>query len=72
MTTKHPADFGQWMYEFDLGDGVTTPVYLESLKQVHAVRRDMIFGFLDAAASTTVRAPCSTSPATRATSCSRC
>jgi tRNA (mo5U34)-methyltransferase len=35
------------MYEFDLGDGVKTPVYLESLKQVHAVRRDMIFTFLD-------------------------
>lgn len=40
-------DFGQWMYEFDLGDGTKTPVYLESLKQVHAVRRDMIFRFLD-------------------------
>ena len=43
------GDFGQWMYEFDLGDNVKTPVYLESLKQVHAVRRDMIFGYLDAA-----------------------
>lgn len=49
MTAKSVADFGQWMYEFDLGGGVVTPVYLESLKQVHAVRRDMIFGFLDAA-----------------------
>jgi tRNA (mo5U34)-methyltransferase len=49
MKTKAPGDFGQWMYEFDLGDNVRTPVYLESLKQVHAVRRDMIFGFLDAA-----------------------
>lgn len=43
------GDFGQWMYEFDLGDNVRTPVYLESLKQVHAVRRDMIFGYLDGA-----------------------
>jgi len=49
MTPKTLSDFGQWMYEFDLGGGVRTPVYLESLKQVHAVRRDMIFGFLDAA-----------------------
>lgn len=43
------ADFGHWMYEFDLGEGVRTPVYLESLKAVHAMRRDMIFRFLDAA-----------------------
>lgn len=49
MTQGIPAEFGQWMYEFDLGDGVKTPVYLESLKQVHAVRREMIFTFLDGA-----------------------
>ena len=47
MTQGIPGEFGQWMYEFDLGDGVKTPVYLESLKQVHAVRREMIFAFLD-------------------------
>jgi len=49
MKPEHPADFGHWMYEFDLPDGTKTPVYLDSLKQVHAVRRDMIFRFLDAA-----------------------
>jgi tRNA (mo5U34)-methyltransferase len=47
MKPAELADFGQWMYEFDLGNGVKTPVYLETLKQVHAVRKDMIFGFLD-------------------------
>jgi tRNA (mo5U34)-methyltransferase len=49
MTQEIPGEFGDWMYEFDLGGGVKTPVYLESLKQVHAVRRDMIFTFLDGA-----------------------
>ena len=49
MKPKTLSDFGLWMYEFDLGGGVRTPVYLETLKPVHAVRRDMIFGFLDAA-----------------------
>ena len=42
------TDFGKWMYEFDLGDGTRTPVYLDSLKQIHAVRLDMILRFLDA------------------------
>lgn len=39
--------FGHWMYEFDLGNGVKTPTYSESLKQIHAVRHSMIFSFLD-------------------------
>jgi SAM-dependent methyltransferase len=49
MTEQLPDEFGKWMYEFDLGDGVKTPLYLDTLKQVHAVRRDMIFTFLDGA-----------------------
>lgn len=48
MTPDQIERFGRWMYEFDLGDGVKTPLYLESLRAVHAVRHDMIFGFLDA------------------------
>jgi hypothetical protein len=48
MSRMMLADFGKWMYEFDLGDGTRTPVYLDSLKQVHAVRLDMILRFLDA------------------------
>lgn len=39
--------FGHWMYEFDLGNGVKTLTYSESVKQVHAVRHSMIFSFLD-------------------------
>jgi SAM-dependent methyltransferase len=39
--------FGKWMYEFDLGDGVKTPLYLESLRKVHQARHEMIFDFLD-------------------------
>lgn len=39
--------FGRWMYEFDLGNGVKTLTYSESIKQVHAVRHSMIFSFLD-------------------------
>jgi hypothetical protein len=33
------------MYEVELPDGRRTPLYFESLKQVHAVRRDMTFQF---------------------------
>jgi tRNA (mo5U34)-methyltransferase len=39
--------FGKWMYEFDLGNGVKTPLYLESLRKVHQARHEMIFDFLD-------------------------
>lgn len=39
--------FGHWMYEFDLGNGIKTLTYSESLKQVHAVRHSMVFSFLD-------------------------
>ena len=39
--------FDHWMYEFDLGNGVKTQTYSESLKQIHAVRHSMIFSFLD-------------------------
>lgn len=42
-----PDRFGKWMYEFDLGNGAKTPLYLESLRQVHEVRQAMIFDFLD-------------------------
>jgi SAM-dependent methyltransferase len=41
------ARFGRWMYEFDLGGGVKTPVYAEEIVRVHRVRESMIFGFLD-------------------------
>jgi tRNA (mo5U34)-methyltransferase len=39
---------GPWMYEFELPDGVKTPLLNESLRQIHAVRRSMIFEFLEA------------------------
>lgn len=39
--------FGKWMYEFDLGNGVKTPLYLETLRKVHQARHEMIFDFLD-------------------------
>ncbi|MEG3889937.1 methyltransferase domain-containing protein [Microcoleus sp. Z1_A1] len=39
--------YGQWMYEFDLGNGIKTPVYTDVINQVHKVRHSMIFSFLD-------------------------
>jgi tRNA (mo5U34)-methyltransferase len=39
--------FDRWMYEFDLGNGVKTQTYSESLQPIHAVRHSMIFSFLD-------------------------
>ncbi|MDM3851640.1 MAG: methyltransferase domain-containing protein [Aphanizomenon gracile PMC627.10] len=47
MLIHEMEKYGKWMYEFDLGNGVKTPVYAESLKQVHNVRKSMIFSFLD-------------------------
>lgn len=44
---KQLEQFGRWMYEFDLGNGVKTPTYIETLQPVHAVRHSMIFSFLD-------------------------
>jgi tRNA (mo5U34)-methyltransferase len=38
------------MYEFELPDGVKTPLLNEELRDIHAVRRAMIFDFLDATA----------------------
>ena len=48
MSKAELARFGKWMYEFDQGDGARTLLYLDSLRAVHAVRRDMITRFLDA------------------------
>lgn len=39
--------YGKWMYEFDLGNGIKTPVYTDIINQVHKVRHSMIFSFLD-------------------------
>ena len=47
MMINNMEKYGKWMYEFDLGNGVKTPVYAESLKQIHNVRKSMIFSFLD-------------------------
>jgi SAM-dependent methyltransferase len=37
-----------WMYEFTFPDGTRTPLLHEGLRQIHAVRRSMIFEFLEA------------------------
>ncbi|MDJ0674187.1 MAG: methyltransferase domain-containing protein [Calothrix sp. MO_167.B42] len=47
MLAEDIKRYGQWMYEFDLGNGVKTPIYSESLNQVNKVRHSMIFSFLD-------------------------
>jgi hypothetical protein len=39
--------FGTWMYRFDLGDGVFTPLHDEVLAQVHDTRARMIYPQLD-------------------------
>ena len=36
-----------WMYEFDLGDGIRTPLLSQELRQVHRTRRDMILPALE-------------------------
>ncbi|MDJ0618988.1 MAG: methyltransferase domain-containing protein [Calothrix sp. MO_192.B10] len=47
MLAEDITKYGKWMYEFDLGNGVKTPVYSESINQVNKVRHSMIFSFLD-------------------------
>ena len=39
--------FGTWMYRFDLGEGVATPLHQEWLMEVHETRSRMIFPELD-------------------------
>jgi tRNA (mo5U34)-methyltransferase len=36
-----------WMYEFDLGDGVTTPLLLDELRSIHQTREQMIIPVID-------------------------
>ena len=36
-----------WMYEFDLGDGILTPLLSQELRQIHRTRRDMILPALE-------------------------
>ena len=36
-----------WMYEFDLGDGILTPLLSPELRQVHQTRQDMILSALE-------------------------
>lgn len=36
-----------WMYEFDLGDGIRTPLLNEELRSVHWSREQMIMPFID-------------------------
>jgi tRNA (mo5U34)-methyltransferase len=36
-----------WMYEFDLGDGVKTPLLAEELRSVHSTREQMIMPVVD-------------------------
>jgi tRNA (mo5U34)-methyltransferase len=36
-----------WMYEFDLGDGVKTPLLIEELRSIHQTREEMIMPIID-------------------------
>jgi tRNA (mo5U34)-methyltransferase len=36
-----------WMYEFDLGDGIKTPLLIEELRSVHVTREKAIFPLID-------------------------
>jgi 2-polyprenyl-3-methyl-5-hydroxy-6-metoxy-1,4-benzoquinol methylase len=36
-----------WMYEFDLGDGIKTPLLYEELRSVHWTREQIIFPLID-------------------------
>ena len=36
-----------WMYEFDLGEGIVTPLLNPELRQVHRTRRDMVLPVLE-------------------------
>jgi tRNA (mo5U34)-methyltransferase len=36
-----------WMYEFDLGEGVRTPLLLEELRSIHQTREQMIMPVID-------------------------
>lgn len=37
----------RWMYEFDLGDGIKTPLLAEELRSIHQTRGEMIFQEID-------------------------
>ena len=37
----------RWMYEFDLGNGIKTPLLAEELRSVHETREKAIFPFID-------------------------
>jgi SAM-dependent methyltransferase len=36
-----------WMYEFDLGDGIKTPLLDEELRSIHATREELVFSEMD-------------------------
>jgi tRNA (mo5U34)-methyltransferase len=37
----------RWMYEFDLGDGIKTPLLIEELRSIHETRKNAIFPLID-------------------------
>jgi SAM-dependent methyltransferase len=37
----------KWMYEFDLGDGLKTPLLADELRTIHETREKMIFPLID-------------------------
>jgi tRNA (mo5U34)-methyltransferase len=37
----------RWMYEFDLGEGVKTPLVAEELRSIHETRAEMLFQEID-------------------------
>ncbi len=37
----------KWMYEFDLGEGLKTPIAASQLADVHKTRENLIFPLLD-------------------------
>ena len=50
MPRKNLADeikrFGTWMYKFQLTDGISTPMHVDWLEQIHETRYKMIFSKL--------------------------
>jgi len=41
------AESPAWMYEFDLGDGIKTPLLAEELRSIHQTRAQMLGALLD-------------------------
>lgn len=51
MTRDEKREFANsgpgWTYEFDLGDGILTPLLAEELRSIHQTRREMIMPVID-------------------------